>query len=114
MEGTFLHVMSHGPISNVTTGFGSRSRMLCGSAQICSRCPLLRTCCPPGSDMTRRIASLSALLLDVFRRPFREPVTNVAVGQQICGLSRIIFQLLSQLANISPQIFQLAAVLRST
>src|ERR1019366_7608930 len=59
------------------------------------------------------LATLRNLLFHTFRRPFREPVADVAVGQKIFGFRRIVFQLLAQLPNESPQIFQLASILRT-
>ena len=50
---------------------------------------------PTALDVSTRRGSASDFFLDGFCLPFREPVSDVAVGQQILGLGRIVFQLLA-------------------
>jgi len=77
----------------------------------CRRPGLANLTCGSGACTAR--AGVSGFSPDRFRLCFCESVTDVAVGQQICRFIRVVFELLARLANESPQIFQLAPVLRT-
>lgn len=48
----------------------------------------------------------SGFFLHGFLLHFREPLNEVTVGQEVCGFSRVVLELLAQLSNESPQICQ--------
>src|ERR1039458_1025869 len=58
-------------------------------------------------------ATVSVVFRDGFRLRLCEPVTDVAVRQQIYGFSRVVFDLLAYLADEGPKILQFAPVFRT-